>query len=117
MCADNKSLHTFLYSKCRICLKEISKFWKSQADLYNERSNEGADTDSQDKTDHGVQPTDANVMAYKKKKLGWCYHVIRGIRHGNARCPGGMLIGSGDGLHVAEVSGSADRPGFGVACE
>ena len=68
MCADIKSLQAFLYSKCQKCLKEISKFWKSQADLYNGRSHEGADMDSQDERDHGVQPMDPNFMAYKKKK-------------------------------------------------
>ena len=98
MCADIKSLQAFLYSKHQKCLEEISKFWKSQADLYNERSDEGADMDSQDEADHGVQPMDPNIMAYKKKKQGWCYHVIRGIRHGDAQCPGGMLLGSGGGL-------------------
>ena len=60
MCADIKSLQAFLYSKYQKCLKEISKFWKM--------SDEGTDMDSQDETDHGVCPTDPNVMAYKKKK-------------------------------------------------
>ena len=35
MCADIKSLQAFLYSKCWKHLKEISKFWKSQAEAYN----------------------------------------------------------------------------------
>ena len=36
------------------CLKEISKFWKCQAEAYNKRSDEGADMDSQDEHDHSV---------------------------------------------------------------
>ena len=67
MCADIKSSQAFHYSKCQKCLEEISKFWKCQAEAYNERSNEGADMDSQDERDHGVSPTDPNVMVYKKK--------------------------------------------------
>ena len=35
-------------------------------DQVAERSNEGALTDSQDKMDHGVWPTDPNVLSYKK---------------------------------------------------
>ena len=33
---------------------------------YNERSDEGAVTNSQDKFDHGVCPMDPNVMGYLK---------------------------------------------------
>ena len=37
-------------------------------DMYNERSDEGVDTDSPDEGDHSVRLTDPNVMLYKKKK-------------------------------------------------
>ena len=36
------------------------------ADQLAKRSDEGALTDSQDKMDHGVRPTDPNVLSYKK---------------------------------------------------
>ena len=68
MCTDLKSLQAFHYSKHQKYLEEISKFWKSQAEAYKERSNEGTDMDSQDECDNGVQPMDLNVMVYKKKK-------------------------------------------------
>ena len=68
MCADIKSSQVFPYSKHWKYHKEISKFWKSQAKAYNERSNEGTDMDSQDKCDHGVWLTDPNIMVYKKKE-------------------------------------------------
>ena len=64
---------------------------------YNERLGEGAIMDSQDQFDHGVCPMDPNVMEYWKK--GWCYHLIRGIRHADAQCPGGTLV-SGSGLYM-----------------
>ena len=67
MCADNKSSQAFPYSKCQKFLEEISKFWKNQVEVYIKRSDEGADTGSQDEHDHGVQPTDPNIMSYKKK--------------------------------------------------
>ena len=62
-----KSSQAFLYSKHWKCLKEISKFWKSPAEAYNKRSDEGADMESQEECDHGVCPTDPNIMVYKKK--------------------------------------------------
>ena len=43
-------------------LGKISKYWKEKAECYNERSDEGANTDSQDEYDHGVQPTDTNAI-------------------------------------------------------
>ena len=36
------------------------------ADQLAERSDEGDLTDSQDQMDHRVQPTDPNVLSYKK---------------------------------------------------
>ena len=65
---------------------------------YNERSNEGAVMDSQDEFDHGVCPTDPNVMGYRKNE-GWCCHLVRGIGHADVQCPGGTLV-SGNGLYV-----------------
>ena len=44
----------------------MSKYWKKKMDEYNERSDEGAITDSQDELDHGVHPTDPNIMEYQK---------------------------------------------------
>ena len=67
MCADNKSSQAFPYSRHQKCLEEMSKFWKNQVEAYNERSDEGADTDSQDECDYGVQSTDLNIMSHKKK--------------------------------------------------
>ena len=98
MCADIKSSHDFLYSKHQKCLEEISKFWKSQSDLYNKRSNEGTDMDSQDERYHGVQPMDPNVMAYKKKNKVGVIMWLGAWGHGDAQCPGGTLIGSDGGL-------------------
>ena len=40
------------------------------ADQLAEISVEGALTDSQDEMDHGVHPTDPNVISYKKNKVG-----------------------------------------------
>ena len=73
-----ESSQASFYSKCRKCLEAMWWYWKGKADYYNKRSDEGADTDSQDERDQGVQPTDLNVMSYKKKKWGGCYHVIMG---------------------------------------
>ena len=42
----------------------MSKYWKEKVECYNERSDEGAITDSQDEYDHGVQQMDPNVMEY-----------------------------------------------------
>ena len=66
MFADIKSLQAFHYSKCQKCLKEISKFWKSQAEAYNKRSNEGADMDSQDEHNHGI----LTLWCTRKNKVG-----------------------------------------------
>ena len=68
MCADIKSSQAFLHSKHQKHLEEIHEYWKDQVDIYNERSDERADTDSQDERYCGVMPTNPNVMAYKKKK-------------------------------------------------
>ena len=67
MCTDITSLLAFHYSKCQKCLEEIFKFWESQAEAYNKRSNEGTDMDSHDECDQGVWPTDPNIIVYKKK--------------------------------------------------
>ena len=67
MCVDIRSSQAFHYSKHQKHLKEISKVWKSQAEAFNERSDEGADMDSQDEHDHGVWPMDPNVMVYREK--------------------------------------------------
>ena len=76
MCAYIESSQTSFYSKHRKHLEAICHYWKEKLDYYNERSDEGADTDSQDERDHGVQSTNLNVMSYKKKNLSGCYHVI-----------------------------------------
>ena len=66
MYVDNKSSQAFLYSKHQKCLEKISKYWKKWVECYNERSDEGANMDSQYEYDHGVRSMDANVMSYKK---------------------------------------------------
>ena len=76
LCTYIKSSQTSFYSKCRKHLEAIRWYSEGKVDYYNERLDEGADTDSQDERDHGVWPTDPNVMSYKKKKWGGCYHVI-----------------------------------------
>ena len=53
MYLDNKSSYAFLYSKHQKWLGKISNYWKEQAAYYNERLDEGANMDSQDKYDHG----------------------------------------------------------------
>ena len=55
------------YSKKRKCLERIGKYWKQKAQAYEERSDEGAETDSQDEQEHSVWPTDTNVLTYQKK--------------------------------------------------
>ena len=57
----------FLCSKKRKWLEEIQKYWVEKAHLFEQRSDEGADTDSQDELDHGVHPTEKNVVHYGKK--------------------------------------------------
>ena len=66
MYVDNKSSQAFLYSKHQKQLEGISKHWREKVEGYNERSDEGAITDSQDEYDHGVCPMDPNVMEYQK---------------------------------------------------
>ena len=44
----------------------MAKYWKKKMEKYNERSDEGAITDSQDEFDLGVCPMDPNVMEYQK---------------------------------------------------
>ena len=43
---------------------KMTKYWKKKMQEYNERLDEGAIMDSQDKFDHGVCSTDPNVMEY-----------------------------------------------------
>ena len=68
MCADIEFSQASFYSKRRKHLEAMCQYWKESADQYNERSDEGVDTDIQDEQDHGIQPTDPNVMSYKMKK-------------------------------------------------
>ena len=42
-------------------LDTIAKYWKAKDEEYAQRSNEGAETDSQDSCNHGVWPMDPNV--------------------------------------------------------
>ena len=60
------NLMVFLYSKCQKWGK-MANYWKRKKQEYNERLDEGAITDSQDELDHGVHPTDPNVMGQQKK--------------------------------------------------
>ena len=57
----------FPCSKKRKQLEQIMEHWRQKAQTYEQRSDEGAKTDSQDKCDHSVWPTDENVAAYCKK--------------------------------------------------
>ena len=59
----------FFYSKKRKWLEAIQKYWLEKAQSFEQRSAEGADTDSQDELDHGVHPTDENVGSYSKKQI------------------------------------------------
>ena len=44
-----------------------AKYWKRKMEEYNKRSDEGAIRDSQDEFNHGVHPTDPNVLGYQKE--------------------------------------------------
>ena len=48
-------------------MERTVKYWKRKMQEYNERSDKGVVTDSQDEFDHGVHPMDPNVMGYWKK--------------------------------------------------
>ena len=54
-------------SKRRKHLEEVRQYWKEKAEAYYKRSDEGADTDSQNSLDHGVQPTDTTITTHQKK--------------------------------------------------
>ena len=58
------SLLVNLYSKHEKWEKMVVKYWKRKMEEYKERSDEGAIMDSQDEFDHGVCPTDPDVMGY-----------------------------------------------------
>ena len=65
---------------------------------YNERSNDGAVTDSLDEFNHGVYPTDPDVMGYQKIKVRVVIWLgVLGVLMCNG--PGGTLV-SGEGLYV-----------------
>ena len=55
------------HSKRRKHLEEIRQYWKEKAEVYYERMDEDAETDSQDSLDHGVWPTDTATATYQKK--------------------------------------------------
>ena len=59
------NLLAFLYSKHEKWEK-LAKYWKKKMEEYNERLDEGTIMESQDEFDHGVHPTDPNVMEYQK---------------------------------------------------
>ena len=48
-------------------MSETGKILEEKMEEYNERSDKGAITDSQDEFDHGVCMTDLNVMGYWKE--------------------------------------------------
>ena len=47
-------------------MEHIWEYWRQKSQIYEQRSDEGADTDSQDKCDHGMWPPD--------KK---CHHILQ----------------------------------------
>ena len=55
-------------SKKKKCLERVGQYWKRKVVQYEDRSNEAPGTDSQDSLDHGVCPTNPNVLTYKKQK-------------------------------------------------
>ena len=54
LCADIDSSQASFYSKRRKHLEAIHRYCKEEVESYNQRSDEGADTDSQDSLDHGI---------------------------------------------------------------
>ena len=56
-------------SKRRKCLEEVWRYWKERAEAYQQRSDEGADMDSQDNHDHQVHHTDPCVTSYQKDSM------------------------------------------------
>ena len=66
------------YSKKRKQLEAIQIYWLEKAQSFEQRSDEVADTDSQDEFDHGVHPTDENVGSYYKNgfKVSVCLFVV-----------------------------------------
>ena len=64
-------------SKKRKHIKKIGEFWRREWTKYKNRSDEAPETDSQDSKDHGVWPTNPNVMSYTKNKtsLSWVIYT------------------------------------------
>ena len=57
----------FPCSEKRKWLERIREYWREKAQAYEDRTDEGAETDNQDKWDHVVQPTDTKVAMYHRK--------------------------------------------------
>ena len=57
-----------LRSKKWKCLEWVGNYWKRQRAKFENQSDKGPDTDSQDSKDHGVWPEDENVQCYTKRK-------------------------------------------------
>ena len=65
-------------SKKQKNLQNIGEYWKRSWEAYEQRSDKAPETGSQDSEDHGVWPTDPNMMSYTKKKHheGGCFTPV-----------------------------------------
>ena len=50
-------------------MERIGQYWQRKWVHYENKSNEAPETDSQESEDHGVRPTNPNVLSYKKKNI------------------------------------------------
>ena len=59
---------SLLFSKKVMCLEKVNNFWRKKYKALESRSDEVQGMDSGNSQDHGIWPTDPQVLMYQKNK-------------------------------------------------